>query len=92
MFVILIKSRKYQSRISGPLMDRIDIHVEVPALKFSELSALNDDSESSTGIRERVVKAREIQNARLLGSGIYANAQMAVKGNKKILHFRWQCF
>ncbi|OEG69330.1 hypothetical protein ATZ36_02185 [Candidatus Endomicrobiellum trichonymphae] len=75
--------RKYQSRISGPLMDRIDIHVEVPALKFSELSALNDDSESSVGIRERVVKAREIQNVRFLGSGIYANAQMQAKEIKK---------
>ncbi|MDR0820300.1 MAG: YifB family Mg chelatase-like AAA ATPase [Endomicrobium sp.] len=75
--------RKYQSRISDPLMDRIDIHVEVPALKFSELSTLNDDSESSAGIRERVVKAREIQNARFLGSGIYANAQMQSKEIKK---------
>ncbi|MDR3256080.1 MAG: YifB family Mg chelatase-like AAA ATPase [Endomicrobium sp.] len=75
--------RKYQSKISGPLMDRIDIHVEVPALKFSELAVLNDDSESSASIRERVVKAREIQNARLLGSGIYANAQMQSKEIKK---------
>ncbi|MDR1720953.1 MAG: YifB family Mg chelatase-like AAA ATPase [Endomicrobium sp.] len=75
--------KKYQSRISGPLMDRIDIHVDVPALKFSELSALCGDSESSASIRKRVVKAREIQTARFAGSGIYANAQMQSKEIKK---------
>ncbi|MDR0800809.1 MAG: YifB family Mg chelatase-like AAA ATPase [Endomicrobium sp.] len=75
--------KKYQSRVSGPLMDRIDIHVEVPALKFSELSALDVDYENSESIRERVVKAREIQNARFMGNSIYANAQMESKEIKK---------
>ena len=75
--------KKYQSRVSGPLMDRIDIHVEVPALKFSELSALDGDCENSESIRERVVKAREIQNARFMGNSIYANAQMESKEIKK---------
>ncbi|MCA6085611.1 YifB family Mg chelatase-like AAA ATPase [Candidatus Endomicrobiellum agilis] len=75
--------KKYQSRVSGPLMDRIDIHVEVPALKFSELAALDDDCENSASIRERVIKAREIQNARFTGNDIYANAQMESKEIKK---------
>jgi magnesium chelatase family protein len=75
--------RRYQSKISGPLMDRIDIHVEVPVLKFSELSNLNANAESSTRIRERVLTARKIQTARFAGSGIYANAQMQSKEIKK---------
>jgi magnesium chelatase family protein len=78
-----LQIRKYQNKISGPLMDRIDIHIEVPALKFSELSNLDDDSESSATIRERVIKARDIQTARFRGSGIYANAQMQSKEIKK---------
>jgi magnesium chelatase family protein len=75
--------RKYQSRISGPLMDRIDIHIEVPALKFSELSNLDTSAENSAKIRQRVVKAREIQAARFSESRIYANAQMQSKEIKK---------
>ncbi|GHT66483.1 magnesium chelatase [Endomicrobiia bacterium] len=75
--------RRYQGKISGPLMDRIDIHVEVPALKFSELSNLDANAESSAKMRERVVKARKIQTVRFSGSGIYANAQMQSKEIKK---------
>jgi magnesium chelatase family protein len=75
--------KKYQSRVSGPLMDRIDIHVEVPALKFSELSSLDTNAESSAKIRQRVVKAREIQTTRFSESRIYANAQMQSKEIKK---------
>ncbi|MCA6072398.1 MAG: ATP-binding protein, partial [Endomicrobium sp.] len=78
-----LQIRKYQNKISGPLMDRIDIHIEVPALKFSELSGLGDNSESSATIRERVIKAREIQNMRFTGSGVYANAQLQAKEVKK---------
>ncbi|MCA6070349.1 MAG: YifB family Mg chelatase-like AAA ATPase [Endomicrobium sp.] len=78
-----LQIRKYQNKISGPLMDRIDIHIEVPALKFSELSGLDDNSESSATIRERVIKAREIQNIRFTGSGVYANAQLQAKEVKK---------
>ena len=78
-----LQIRKYQNKISGPLMDRIDIHIEVPALKFSELSSLDNNSESSATIRERVIKAREIQNVRFAGSSIYANAQMQAKEVKK---------
>jgi magnesium chelatase family protein len=63
------------SRISGPLLDRIDIHIDVPAVKFKELSS-DTLSESSADIRQRVVKARLIQKERLRGEGIFSNAQM----------------
>jgi magnesium chelatase family protein len=75
--------RKYQSKVSGPLIDRIDIHIEVPALKFSELSSLTSDSETSSSIRNRVIKAREIQNLRFANAKIHCNAQMQSKEVKE---------
>ena len=74
----------YRSRVSGPLMDRMDIHVEVPAVKFKEIA---DDrpSEPSEHIRERVTQARTIQQQRFAQDGIYANAQM------KARHIRKHC-
>jgi magnesium chelatase family protein len=67
--------RKYYSKISGPLLDRIDLLVEVPALRFQEALS-RDDAESSAAIRERVVRARERQLRRFRGRRIFANAQM----------------
>ena len=68
--------QKYLNRISGPLMDRIDLHVEVTPVSFNELSG-ERKSESSTIIRERVIKARKMQEKRFDGkTGLYANAQM----------------
>ncbi|MDR1086851.1 MAG: YifB family Mg chelatase-like AAA ATPase [Endomicrobium sp.] len=75
--------RKYQNKVSGPLMDRIDIHIEVPALKFSELSSLTSVAENSSNIRERVIKAREIQTLRFADTKIHSNAQMQSKEVKK---------
>ena len=75
--------QKYKNKISGPLMDRIDIHIEVPALKVSELTENSSSGESSAAIKERVVKARKIQQGRFKGAKIYANAQMGVKDIKK---------
>ena len=66
---------RYQSKISGPLMDRIDIHVEVPAVSYRDLS-LPAVSESSSVICERVIAARQRQSCRLMQSMIYCNAQM----------------
>ena len=66
---------KYRSRISGPLMDRMDILLEVPALEYEELRT-RAPSESSADIKARVDKAREIQRARFAGTGITCNAQM----------------
>lgn len=66
---------KYLSKISGPLLDRMDIHVEVPPVEYKELSR-NSPSESSQSIRERVNKARLIQQQRFSGTGISCNARI----------------
>ena len=64
------------AKISGPLLDRIDLHIEVPAVKYKDLSS-KETGESSERIRERVIRAREIQSRRFRGrKGIYANAGM----------------
>ena len=70
--------QRYVGRISGPLLDRIDIHIDVPAVRFKELtgSSASPEPEASAGIRERVLKARERQRERFHGEGIFANAQM----------------
>ena len=71
--------QKYLNKVSGPLMDRIDLHVEVTPVSFSELSS-ERRSENSAIIRERVIKAREIQEKRFNGKeGLYCNAQMEPK-------------
>jgi len=71
--------QKYLNKISGPLLDRIDIHVEVVPVPFRELSSIRP-SEKSENIRERVVKARQIQEKRFSDArGIYCNAQISSK-------------
>ena len=67
--------RKYLTRISGPLLDRIDLHVEVPRLSPHELMT-RQVGESSQSVRERVVKARDLQIARLASENLSCNAQM----------------
>jgi len=72
-----LQIQRYVGRISGPLIDRIDIHVDVPAVKFKELSGRTPpDAESSTAIRERVISARERQQKRFGAHGIFSNAAM----------------
>src|SRR3989442_12059579 len=67
------------AKISGPLWDRIDLHIEVPAVKYKELSS-KAEGESSQQIRERVVAARAIQMKRFSGrKGMYCNADMQSK-------------
>lgn len=69
--------QKYLSKISGPLLDRIDLHVEVTPVNFSELSSIGD-AEKSSDIRERVIQAREVQEKRFLEmTDVHANAQMS---------------
>lgn len=76
--------QKYLNRISGPLLDRIDLHVEVTPVNFDQLTAI-ENSESSQVIRERVLKARQIQASRFEAiKGIHANAQMPSQMVKKI--------
>ncbi|HUS93910.1 MAG TPA: YifB family Mg chelatase-like AAA ATPase [Patescibacteria group bacterium] len=66
---------RYQKRISGPLMDRIDIHVEVPRVDFEKLTAQRRGETSAT-VRQRVETARERQQDRFVGSQLYCNADM----------------
>lgn len=67
--------RKYLGRISGPMLDRLDLHIEVPPVDFESLKSTNLE-ESSEKIRERVNRAREIQNKRYEGTGITCNARL----------------
>ena len=67
---------RYMGRISGPLMDRIDLHVEVTPVSREEISSATP-AESSAAIRERVVKARQVQAERFSGTGIHTNTMMS---------------
>jgi magnesium chelatase family protein len=76
--------QKYLNKISGPLLDRIDLHVEVTPVAFSELSSVHR-SEKSESIRERVIKAMDRQSERYKDNpGVYCNAQMSSKMLKEI--------
>ncbi len=70
--------QRYRSRISGPLLDRIDIHIEMPAVRYRELMG-RSMGESSSAIRERVNRARDLQLNRFRGSALYCNAQMGAR-------------
>ena len=76
--------QRYLNKISGPLLDRIDIHVEVTPVSFKELS-LERISEKSVSVRERVVKARSVQGMRYaMNDGIHCNAQMSSRQLREI--------
>ncbi|MGO8670431.1 MAG: YifB family Mg chelatase-like AAA ATPase [Capsulimonadaceae bacterium] len=70
---------KYLQRISGPLLDRIDIHIEVPRLPQDEMLQAGGTGETSEVIRDRVVKSRELQKRRFEGTTLQCNAHMASK-------------
>src|SRR6185436_6438264 len=74
--------QNYLGRISGPLLDRIDLHVEVPAVKFREISSAAP-GESSAAIRQRVIAARKRQQKRFEGSRVTCNARMGTRELKK---------
>jgi magnesium chelatase family protein len=74
----------YRGRISGPLLDRIDIEVELPSLSYDELSQKEPTGECSAVIRERVIAARKFAAARMQGeNGIFCNAQLDAAGIRK---------
>jgi magnesium chelatase family protein len=77
-----LQIQRYRSKISGPLLDRIDIHIEVPSVKFKELSS-DPSAESSKEVRKRVEKTRKIQKARFKKEGFFSNAQMGLKEIRK---------
>ncbi len=70
---------RYRAKLSGPLLDRIDIQIEVPRLKVDDLLNKNYECESSSQIRERVVKARKMQAQRYSKLGIYTNSELTPK-------------
>ena len=74
--------QRYRSKVSGPLLDRIDIQVEVPALRYQELAS-KDAGEPSSAIRQRVNAARQIQLARFQKRNLHANAQMGTRDIEK---------
>jgi magnesium chelatase family protein len=82
--------QRYRSKISGPLMDRIDIHVDVPALAYKDLQQ-DLQAESSQSIRTRVVKARLIQLRRFKHAKIFCNAQMQSRLIKKYCRLDLSC-
>jgi len=72
-----LQIQRYVGRISGPLLDRIDIHIDVPAVRFRALTGdPPQDTEDSTSIRQRVIRARERQRQRFAAEGIFSNAVM----------------
>jgi len=76
------KIANYMAKISGPLLDRIDIHIELPPIKYKELSN-NLEAEPSTIIKTRIEETRAIQRERLKSEGIFYNAQMSSKLTRK---------
>ncbi len=77
-----IQIQRYRSRVSGPLLDRIDIQIEVPALRYQDLAS-KDAGENSDVIRKRVNTARAIQHQRFEKTKIHANAQMGARDIKR---------
>ena len=79
-----LQIQRYVGRISGPLLDRIDIHVEVPAVKFQDLVGKTlPTGESSAELRAKVVAARRIQEQRFTGTKVFSNAAMSSRQVRK---------
>lgn len=74
--------KRYRDKISGPILDRIDIHIEVEPVQYDRLAS-SEKEESSAAIRERVNRAREIQRKRFEGTGIACNAKMSPRMTKE---------
>ena len=77
-----LQIQRYRSKVSGPLLDRIDIQIEVPALRYQELAA-REAGENSDSIRQRVNAGRSIQLERFQKRGIHSNAQMGTRDIKR---------
>jgi magnesium chelatase family protein len=82
--------QRYVSKISGPLLDRIDIHIDMPAVKYRELRS-DSGGESSETIRCRVISARQRQLRRYAGEKIYCNAQMSPRQIRKYCEISAEC-
>jgi magnesium chelatase family protein len=87
-----LQIQRYLGRISGPLMDRIDIHVDVPPVRFKEMSErATHAGESSSAMRGRVLAARERQRVRLRGVGVFSNAQMSPRQIRRFCGLNEEC-
>jgi magnesium chelatase family protein len=87
-----LQIQRYVGRISGPLMDRIDIHVDVPPVRFKEMSERGTPTgESSSAMRGRVLAARERQHERLGGAGVFSNAQMSPRQIRRFCRLNEEC-
>lgn len=75
--------QRYRSKLSGPLLDRIDLVITVPKLSTEELVNIDEKSETSADIRKRVVRARKVQNERYKDEGIFTNSELNAKQIKK---------
>ena len=82
--------QRYFARISGPLLDRIDLHIQVPAVKYKEL-AQDEKSEDSSSIRQRILGARQVQADRLGPFGLYCNAQMTPRTLRRFCKLDAEC-
>ncbi len=82
---------KYKQKISGPILDRIDLHVEVPRVKFEKLEAETNDNETSEDVRKRVERARTVQKERFVDSAFQTNAEMTSQMVKKFCKLDQDC-
>jgi len=83
---------KYRKKISGPILDRIDLHLEVPAVQVEKLTDFNKTkAKSSTEIKKEVQKARDIQTKRFKGTKISSNAEMSTKDVKEFCSLSQEC-
>ncbi len=81
---------RYRTRVSGPLLDRIDIHIDVPAVPLEELTKRRRGEPSST-IKKRVVEAKARQQRRFTGMPVFSNAQMSVKEINRFCNLNGEC-
>ena len=86
-----LQLQRYLTRISGPLLDRFDIHLDVPPVKPQELLIENFEAEPSACIRERVVRARNLQIARYRESRLFSNSQLPAKWIKQYCRLDASC-
>ncbi|MDP3941599.1 MAG: YifB family Mg chelatase-like AAA ATPase, partial [Candidatus Gracilibacteria bacterium] len=83
---------RYQKKLSGPILDRIDIHLDIPAVKTDALTKDTTETESSTSIRKRVQKAREQQKIRFTKLKTTSNAEMTTKQIKELCVLTDECY
>lgn len=85
-----LQIQRYRSKISGPILDRIDIHIDVPSVNYREISS-DREGEPSEEIKKRVERARAIQRDRFAKTGIYSNAQMPLRILKRYCQIDGEC-